>query len=586
MPDTTGNFQDLVQLSGDTLYDQGEALILGNSLASSVTFGLSNSNGLLVLVAEPTGNATVSLPNAGTLLTNVNLSAGTTSQNLSNWVYSNSNGVSFGLSGSTITASIQPGAAAGIAALEAGTQTATSGTAIFSNSNNVSFGMNGSATVTASAQVNLSAGTTSNNLSAWTYSNSNNLSFGLNAGTITASAQVNLSAGTTSGNLSAWTYSNANNVSFGLNAGTITASATVASTQASINLSAGTTSNLASAFTFGNANGVSFGLNASTVTASVATSLTNINVSAGTTSNLLSALTFGNANGVSFGLNASTVTASVATSLTAVNLSAGTTSNNLSAAVFSNSNNVSFGLSASTITASANLTVDYWDNLADGGPVATNAGQGLGALGGITASISSLFVAPLAGFGIPFPADITANTCFFPDLSVSGSTATMSLAFTSVFQLGIYTLNAKSLSLLNSASYSFGFAAAATNNSTAFAGGFRYGTFGSTAWSSSPVFRYGSRYWMAWLWSSAGALNQTLSVAGNYLLSSGQRSGFVGVSSLTATSNGEAPFYGMYTAQTAAMPASIGSNQLQKTAGNAGFVAHLIMANNTAITLF
>jgi hypothetical protein len=35
----------------------------------------------------------------------VNISAGTTSQNLSNWVYSNSNNVSFGLSGSTITAS-------------------------------------------------------------------------------------------------------------------------------------------------------------------------------------------------------------------------------------------------------------------------------------------------------------------------------------------------------------------------------------------------------------------------------------------------------------------------------------------------
>jgi hypothetical protein len=59
----------------------------------------------------------------------------------------------------------------------------------FSNSNNVSFGLDGS-TITARASFNVSAGTTSHNRSAITFSNSNNVSFGLDAGTITASAVV------------------------------------------------------------------------------------------------------------------------------------------------------------------------------------------------------------------------------------------------------------------------------------------------------------------------------------------------------------------------------------------------------------
>jgi hypothetical protein len=251
----------------------------------------------------------------------------------------------------------------------------------------------------------------------------------------------------------------------------------------------------------------------------------------------------------------------------------------------SNSNNVSFGLNGSTITASANLTNDWYDNIAMAQPDATGSGA-MGAISNFTGSVSTLFVAPLHGYGMLFPADITANTCFFPDVSISGSTATMSVAFTSKWFLGIYTLNASTLSLLNSASVSFGFGANGASNSTGFAGGFRYASFGSANWSSSPVFRYGSRYWMAWFWSSSGALAQTGSMAGAFMFSTGQRSGLLGVSNLTGTSNGAAPFYGIYTAQTAALPASIGSNQLQKTASVAGFSPHLVMANNASLTVF
>jgi hypothetical protein len=58
-----------------------------------------------------------------------------------------------------------------------------------SNSNNVSFGLNGS-TITASAGLNLSAGTTSNLSSAFTFGNGGGVTFGLNAGTITAKGAV------------------------------------------------------------------------------------------------------------------------------------------------------------------------------------------------------------------------------------------------------------------------------------------------------------------------------------------------------------------------------------------------------------
>jgi len=220
---TSGNFQDLVQLSADTLYHLGPDFEVGNSsVGSSATVGFVNSAGVIALVGAATGNASAFLPpGGGTLgtgnLSAINVSAGTTSNNMSAVTFSNSNGVSFGLNGSVITAS-----AAAALNLSAGTTSNNLTAFTLSNSNNVSFGLNGS-TVTGSAQFNVSGGTTSNNLSAVTFSNSNNVSFGLNGSTMTASAAVNVSAGTTSNNLSAVTFSNSNGVSFGLNGSTLTA---------------------------------------------------------------------------------------------------------------------------------------------------------------------------------------------------------------------------------------------------------------------------------------------------------------------------------------------------------------------------
>jgi len=270
----------------------------------------------------------------------------------------------------------------------AGTQTATSGTVVFSNSNGISFGMSGSSRITASytvpatagliSNINLSAGTTSNNLAAVTFSNSNGVSFGLNASTVTgsvaagATATGNLGAvagGTQTATSGTIVFSDSNGISFGLSGSTrMTASYTVPSTAglvSAINVSGGTTSNNLSAITFSNSNGVSFGLNASTMTGSVAAGATATGnfgaLAAGTQTGTSGTMVFSDSNGISFGMSGSTrITASytvpsTAGLISAVNLSAGTTSSNAASFVFSNSNNVSFGINGATVTATATV---------------------------------------------------------------------------------------------------------------------------------------------------------------------------------------------------------------------------------------
>jgi hypothetical protein len=96
-------------------------------------FTSASTAGTNIVATLSTNGLSMGIPNyvtnaAGGGITNVNISAGTTAQNLSNFVFANSNNVSFGLSGSTITASINAGAGGGIALANSET-TYTSGTA-------------------------------------------------------------------------------------------------------------------------------------------------------------------------------------------------------------------------------------------------------------------------------------------------------------------------------------------------------------------------------------------------------------------------------------------------------------------------
>ena len=305
-------------------------------------------------------------------LTNVNVSAGTTSNNLSNVVFSNLNGVSFGLAGSTITASV--GAAGG--------------------------GL---------TNINISAGTTSNNLSALTFANSNGVSFGLNGSVVTGTVNTNYqsqgaylttarasndaiglnSALTANGvsvtanssglslNFPAFlttaqppgaylTTARASNDGVGLNTA-LTANGvawTVNSSGISLNVPAFLTTAAQSGHSHGNPTLALTNLTGTTASASNGFTLSlsaaapggggSINISAGTTSNNLTAFTFNDIGGVSFGLNGSVITAAAPAGgggITNINVSAGTTSQNLSKFTLDNSNGVSFGLNGSVITA-------------------------------------------------------------------------------------------------------------------------------------------------------------------------------------------------------------------------------------------
>ena len=146
-------------------------------------------------------------------------------------VFSNSNGVSFGVNGQTVTGSVDAGATAtgNFGALAAGTQTATSGTVVLSNSNGLSFGLSGSTRVTASMDAlrSLVAGTRTATGSQYSLANSNGVSFGVvtNDSQITASVAAGATATGNFGALAAGTQtatsgtailSNANGITFGM----------------------------------------------------------------------------------------------------------------------------------------------------------------------------------------------------------------------------------------------------------------------------------------------------------------------------------------------------------------------------------
>jgi hypothetical protein len=290
-------------------------------------------------------------------------------------VFSNLNNVSFGLNGSTMTASIPAGqtAISGIAGSAASTVTA--GTVVFSNLNGISFGLNGS-TMTAShnALTSQSNQAVSNSLGSFTFqtlnfSNANGVTWGTSAGGI-VTASVATAGGAdginalvvNAGGSSATTtltLSNSNNITFGINAGVITASASQSNPGVS---------NSAGSFTFqtlnfSNANNVTWGTSAgSIVTASVAApgaAAENnwVNLSGNTAGNTTasgSTINWVGGNNVTLsGLNASQVRIDAGAGGGGVAVAAGTQTATSGTVVFSNSNSFTFGMSDSTrITAS------------------------------------------------------------------------------------------------------------------------------------------------------------------------------------------------------------------------------------------
>src|SRR6185295_3534128 len=96
------NFQDNVSYGGSTLAVSGDAVKVGstNAGAKSVVFNNTGAEGHLAW--QPTANRTITLPDAAgvIMLTTqaiLSLSAGTTRMTSGEAVFSNSNGMSFGV---------------------------------------------------------------------------------------------------------------------------------------------------------------------------------------------------------------------------------------------------------------------------------------------------------------------------------------------------------------------------------------------------------------------------------------------------------------------------------------------------------
>jgi hypothetical protein len=515
---------------------------------------------------------------------NINISAGTTSNNLTNVVFSNSNNVSFGLNGSTVTATATVATSLSNIRLSAGTTSNLRSDFTFSNINGVSFGLdNGTITASVAAggggSVNFSAGTTSNNLGSVVFSNSNGVSFGLNGSTITAShngittqtnQQMTLfatgnttlsSTGTT--NASSIIFRGSGLASVGITNGSILVDVP-AGAPSPVNFSAGTTSGNLGSVVFSNSNGISFGLDGSTITASVATSLTNIRVSAGTTSNLLSAITFSNSNGISFGIDASTVTAShngltsQSTQFLAITLggnTAGTTTfhaTNNASIFLHGGNNITLSGNGSSITISAAAgggggapTLSYWNNMTNANIISSQDNMG------------TLYIRALNN-GNMFPGDMTVSSMFF-DMHGTVSTGA---AFTRSLSIGFYTLvNSTQISLAFSVSTSWGSNAANMNMANSFAGP-RWVTLQSSQWNNSPSFSQ-TNYWLA-LWQNSSSGSQSFSWRGGASqISNVTQSGFMSVESVINKSRGFIPFLGQYSVSfTTAMPNSLHASDM------------------------
>jgi len=385
--------------------------------SNGITFGMSNSSQITASYTVPTalpvyanlsgattGNTTASGSTLNLSGINVTLS-GTNGSQIAISVppqsgLSNGNNIAISSTGSTIGISAQA------AALGAGTQTATSGTVNFVNSNGVTFGMSGSNQITASVAAaaamyaNLSGATSGNTTASGSTLNfsgvnitlsgtngsqiaisapatsslsaGNNISLSSNGSTIGLSAQaVALAGGTQTATSGTVNFANSNNVTFGMSGSNqITASFSQSvQTQASGNI-AGT--GFTSTTTAGTA--VVGTLNTAGLSLGVPAYLTaaagggGIAAAAGTQTATSGTVNFANSNGITFGMSGSSqITASytvptVPTSYVSnVNGSSGQISLNVGSSLSSSTNgsSITFGLASNITTALQSANANY-----------------------------------------------------------------------------------------------------------------------------------------------------------------------------------------------------------------------------------
>lgn len=472
-------------------------------------------------------------------LTNINISAGTTSQHLSKVTFSNANGVSFGLNGSVVTASVVAG---GIPNFSAGTTSNNLGSVVFSNANGISFGLSDS-TITATVVTNyLTTAALSNHSHGNPQLNLTNLS-----GT-TASNSAGFTLSLAAGNYI--TTARASNDAVGLNTAATNVTWTVNSSGISLNAGAYLTTAMASnrGTDFVQATAAFAGTNAS---GTIASNGISVSVAApgagggaalkgsGTYTQNTGTVEFANSNRVTFGLsNNGTMTASIDAAGTGTTFAGA----NISASMTLNSAGLNLSASVAAPGGGAAPTIYDWANM-DPNVSVMNVSN-------MTAMSQQPFFFPMF-----IPGNLTWNRGY---INVSRSTSG-SNAFT--LQFALYTfVNSTQISRLASLQNVF------SNTATASVSGVRNLEFSGieTAGSSlTPGHYIGMLYF-----SAANTASMNYSVRGHSTVN--PPVGIVGAGSNNVTTATSAlssiatrMFAGRYTTTTASPPATVGTAALR-----------------------
>lgn len=351
--------------------------------------------------------------------------------------------------GALKVAGISGGGGGGVA-ISAGTQSASSGTVIFSNSNNVTFGMSGSSVVTASASFSQSA-QTQNILAASLSGNTAGVLALVSSGTLYLAGGNNMTLS-----------QNGNSVTF-------SAFSQTAQTQNILAASlSGNTAGVLALISSGTmylagGNNITLSQNANSITFSAATGLTSQSNQALSGSNgsfTFQTATFGNLNGLSFYTSNGSMVGSHdgLTSQSNQALSGSNGSFTFQTATFGNLNNISFYTSNGSMVASysqsegtASFFEPYSQNIAANQTFAIN-----------TVYLQPMFIPMrLSASVMDIFASVGLTTSAVTNTSYSGS-------FT--FSGALYSMNAGTLSLASSGSQSYSYSYTSNNSGSVLSG--------------------------------------------------------------------------------------------------------------------
>lgn len=516
------------------------------------------------------------------------------------FVLSNSNGVSFGTNGSTVTATVRTDYQSSNAnyltsqsnqAFSAGGGSSTFQTLNFRDVNGISFSnSNGSVqasytvpTLTNSSLTMQAGASTLSSVSRVAFGDGNGVSFGAstsNNGSITITASHNGLTSQSNQNITAanggfafqtLSFSNANNFSFGTSAGSaITGSYTVPTVTQYFSATNTTFNgaNVSGSLTL-NTNGLQVSLSAAAPGGGAA-----VTVSASNGSFTVGNLNFSNANNVTFGTSAgSIVTASVAAPGAAaennwVNLLGANTAGNTTAS------GSTIGVSGINLTLSGtngsvyNISAPATSSLSATGQVSlsTNGSTiSIGVPNAVTLSRYNEFKESPKVAGQIGQASLHIQPWLVPNLHMDrivqhvafSNASNSSFSFTQSNWVGIYTRNGSTLSLLHSTSASTNFSGSGTAGSYSLYGGAGYKglTIGLTQTLTEGM------YWIGVLsrTTTGGGAGHTL----NQMLNSNVNSSYSGIIGAGSNATNQISLgMGVYTASTSAMPGSIGFTQI------------------------